>query len=1330
MPSAISGSSSAVLKGAWRPTKIMNMQDLSRDDDFLSHLLVEKLGTGGFPLVVHKMDPSRRLPKTDPEDLMKIVRRTSLLQIPLLVFDIIQLVAFKGLSQTAIRQAVDDLLSYALIFLLQSLGLIIFPSPRLSLTAVRYYLRSSNQKQVNAFATYVVVAFRILALPNMHLPSHASRYFELYLPSGSIEIAHTSRYSHRTGKSELCILATRPLAPGTVISELKGSMADLTEEEDKELKGTDIGHAEGVGIRRDFSVIHSKQLKKNHLFLGPARFVNHDCDHNVELFREGRYITFRVIKHIGVGEEVTAHYGDGYFGRNNRHCLCQTCEINQRGGYAPHDDDEISDSGSAPDESSSDNDEESNFPADLNDLPTQSSSVNFNERRTRRGVYAVLSNEEEASDADVEPELEPDATSELPSALRPSPSAPDLARPSKRTGIFTPETDTLPGESSAASTPRKTTPSSMISTRSRKARAVSEADSVCVSITADKGKDKARATNSRSASAVRQLETPPLTSDNGSTADGPTLRSSSRLRARGDAASAASRLTTPMQDRRGKAPASARASTADVGDLKGKGKDDPEFEGRSLRRRPIAPSLADAPDALAKKPQDGPRGVDGKLLPTCMTCKNVLPVISVDDKVVWNGLPEKTGKRGRPRKQIEQECPRCMRHLAIYATRWPERMPTDGTPAFIPTPRIKRQRTEEVEEQGPSPKRQKVATSTAISAAASMGRPRGRPPKNKVGMSTKARELLGVSGRRSSRTRVPTLKLRESEPPSKGKASPIASSSKAPLSTASTSSSSSSSADSDSSDSSLSAPHSEANDRHRLRSSGSTLPPEPCTPVSTKTEVAPKLPTPKSLAVASQPREANGRFGKKATTNGRYMRKNFHPTAGSRRAQRGRRPNKGRPKAIIAGQSGDGEDSAGDEVSKVEIVAKGAIRAQFQSPKHSLQRSDDEMEEDDRPKRRKITGEDVESQVQIKVEGEEADLSVTSCEEEVEEEEDPEPFRRPLLTASKSGVGLLSRPNPLTFARRKWTSSVPPEDPEEIPVLDTYYRQSTDDETDLPVTPEDDIERASVVEDKAGDIESEQSGLGTEDLEESDGYREPAFVRPKLMVKAAYAGSRSLTFKPNPLNMSRRRWGPASSPGADPDDREESSEGKSLSKPEMVSFTDLFEADADEASIEAGDSEPVHGSVDPDVSSEEVSLLARDFVYSLGTNSDADVLMLPTQEGFRGPSILSIYKPGRRSSSASSALLDLTDDSEQIVERLVSVSDLPSNTESRPSSATSLPQYTPPSPRKSPSKSWQQTVLLPMNAPFLHHSTTVTVTAAPTELIRAGWESGSSDDTD
>lgn len=104
-----------------------------------------------------------------------------------------------------------------------------------------------------------------------HPPSHASRYFELYHPSGSIEIAHTSRYSHKTGKSELCILATRYMAPGTVITELKGSMANLTDEEDRDLKRAGMRNGD---IRRDFSVIHSKSMKKNHLFLGPARFVN------------------------------------------------------------------------------------------------------------------------------------------------------------------------------------------------------------------------------------------------------------------------------------------------------------------------------------------------------------------------------------------------------------------------------------------------------------------------------------------------------------------------------------------------------------------------------------------------------------------------------------------------------------------------------------------------------------------------------------------------------------------------------------------------------------------------------------------------------------------------------------------------------------------------------------------------------------------------------------------------------------------------------------------------------------------------------------------------
>ena len=78
-PSSSSTSRSSSNTLIWRPTKVMNMCDLSKDDDFLSHLLVEKLGTGIVPLLVHKMDSSKRLPKTNTLDLMRIVRRVSCL---------------------------------------------------------------------------------------------------------------------------------------------------------------------------------------------------------------------------------------------------------------------------------------------------------------------------------------------------------------------------------------------------------------------------------------------------------------------------------------------------------------------------------------------------------------------------------------------------------------------------------------------------------------------------------------------------------------------------------------------------------------------------------------------------------------------------------------------------------------------------------------------------------------------------------------------------------------------------------------------------------------------------------------------------------------------------------------------------------------------------------------------------------------------------------------------------------------------------------------------------------------------------------------------------
>ncbi|PFH50921.1 hypothetical protein AMATHDRAFT_143887 [Amanita thiersii Skay4041] len=584
----------------------MNMRDLSMDDDFLSHLLVEKLGTGDVPLFVHKMDSSRKLPKSDANDLLQIVRR---------------LVMNKSPIHHAIRQAVDELLM---------------------LPAVRYYLKSYTQKQTNAFAT------------------HASRYFELYHPSGSIEIAHTSRYAHRTGKSELCILATRNLAPGSVITELKGSMANLTDEEDKELKRTDLQNFE---IRRDFSVIHSKQMKKNHLFLGPARFVNHDCDNNCELFREGKYITFRVLRPISIGDEITAHYGDGYFGRKNRHCLCETCEKNGRGGYAPDYDENEPEPNS-----SSDSDTES--ASSMSDSGSESAQLNVNERRTRRGVYAILSKNEDGESDDSDEELheielqlgstgamdleEEGKEATLPvhsfgsTAIQVSSKLDStcLARSLSSLSSLSSDTSGKPDSADKRST-RSVPFRSIISTRRQKAKEVEQA-------------------NASATTAFSQAGSSSLTPELRRSTRSASLASSPRKGKGGD------KTLTPTMT-----PTSRRRSTKDEVNVKKE-----ELEPRSLRARASTSQSSESTKAAPTKVI--PRGPDGKPLPLCVTCSNVLPVISVDSKVVW-GLGFENSYR---RKKHKLECPRCMRHFAIYAQPWPCRLPLHGhSPSFLPTPR-------------------------------------------------------------------------------------------------------------------------------------------------------------------------------------------------------------------------------------------------------------------------------------------------------------------------------------------------------------------------------------------------------------------------------------------------------------------------------------------------------------------------------------------------------------------------------------------------------------------------------------------------------------------
>ena len=816
----------------WRPTKMMNMRDLSRDDDFLSHLLVEKLGTGAVPLIVHRMDSSRRLPKTDAHDLLRIVQR--------LVIN-----SAKSPIQHVIRQAVDELIQLA---------------------AIRYYIRDYTQQQINAFAT------------------HASRYCELYHPSGLIEIAHTSRYAHRTGKSELCILATRKLAPGTVITELKGSMADLTEDECRELKRTDLRSCD---IRRDFSVIHSKSMKKDHLFLGPARFVNHDCGHNCELFRTGRYITFRVIKPISIGEEITAHYGNGYFGRNNRHCLCASCEKAGKGGYLPTYEQDV-----AAELSGSDSDSDVSSDEEVVPVPTVLSGPN--ERRTRRKTYPIVQ-EVESDDS------EDEVASELVDVKQ----------------ITPPADDEVEMESSQRSTPLPTLlPTGLARASPLPAQTPSPRRSSRLSSRTD-------------------LEPLPETQA-GSSKEKPVLQSQSSSTNKAKEKSAVAKKEPEGRSRRG---------------------------GGALEEH-VAPKVV----AMGK---------DGKPLPTCVTCEKVLPVISIDSKVVWgvfDGLA-----RGKS-KEVDLHCPRCMRHYAIYRQHWPNRVCAPGTTALEPSPPPSLS-TSSLLNRRVLPVFQKKLTDAARVRELVTSDDEEPPPKRRRANSDPPVPKAAASSSVASRAPAPSLPRKNPVDPKTGKPK-----------------------------------------RGRPRNQPvetESLPVD----VKIEDEDTPGSTDVKAQDLQNQPREGNGRFGKKEARSEGAQYTQPALSRFERAAERERRKEQTEPSASFSKRTraslGSEHDTDGDGTKRFRPLLTSRegyrvgleLRPNPQAFSQKTWRSHASKSDSSAPSENSLTSEDSDGLITP---------SVAS-----------EPAASPLIVGADINLlhleehkqFLLVKPSPLAFARRRWSSS-------------------------------------------------------------------------------------------------------------------------------------------------------------------------------------------------------------------------------------------------------------------------------------------------------------------
>ncbi|CAK4021736.1 Histone-lysine N-methyltransferase SET9 [Lecanosticta acicola] len=156
-----------------------------------------------------------------------------------------------------------------------------------------------------------------------HFVRHLRKYINMYLPDCPFEVVTTNRYTIET--AEAAAVARKRIRKGEPIKYLLGIQVEMTEKEEEELTE-----------RTAFSVVVSSRRKRPSLFLGPARFANHDCESNASLNTTGPHgIHIVARRDIAVGEEITVTYGVNYFGEGNCECLCATCERYLRNGWDP-----------------------------------------------------------------------------------------------------------------------------------------------------------------------------------------------------------------------------------------------------------------------------------------------------------------------------------------------------------------------------------------------------------------------------------------------------------------------------------------------------------------------------------------------------------------------------------------------------------------------------------------------------------------------------------------------------------------------------------------------------------------------------------------------------------------------------------------------------------------------------------------------------------------------------------------------------------------------------------------------------------------------------------